>query len=447
MINDLIHEYHQNLRADPSLGADLFARLKAEMRARRLVYGDREIGVSLRPHFISRRQYRKLRRVTRILAGACEKVAAGILANPPLMDYIGLRGLERTLAVTHPGFNDLYITTRFDAFLDGEEIRFVEYNAETPSSITDQNGLNEVLFQLPAMQQLAEKYRLRQFFPVSRLFDALLATYREWGGNEVPQVAIVDWPNLPTSEEFELIRNYFVGCGVPTIICTPDELEYSNGSLYRGNFRIDLLYKRVVVHEFLKRFDETHPLCRAYQNHDVCMINPFRCKLLSKKATFDLLTDEQNTAWFSPLERRTIRQCIPWTRRLIDKKTKYWGEDVELLKFVRRQKNRFILKPNDDYGGRGICFGKKMSDSLWQEAIEDCLRTDYVVQEIINLVPVDFPIFDQESWTIQPMYVDVNPFLFMGEVHGALVRLSDSPVVNVTSGGGETGLFVVEDKL
>ena len=55
-----------------------------------------------------------------------------------------------------------------------------------------------------------------------------------------------------------------------------------------------------------------------------------------------------------------------------------------------------------------------------------------------------FPIFGESGWALQPMYVDTNPFLFEGRVEGAMVRLSDSPVVNVTSGGGETGFFVIE---
>jgi hypothetical protein len=37
------------------------------------------------------------------------------------------------------------------------------------------------------------------------------------------------------------------------------------------------------------------------------------------------------------------------------------------------------------------------------------------------------------------------PFLFRGNVCGAMVRLSISPIVNVTSGGGETGFFVIKD--
>jgi len=42
------------------------------------------------------------------------------------------------------------------------------------------------------------------------------------------------------------------------------------------------------------------------------------------------------------------------------------------------------------------------------------------------------------------MFVDTNPFLFRGKVCGAMVRLSASPIVNVTSGGGETGFFVLQ---
>ena len=42
------------------------------------------------------------------------------------------------------------------------------------------------------------------------------------------------------------------------------------------------------------------------------------------------------------------------------------------------------------------------------------------------------------------MFVDTNPFLFRGKVCGAMVRLSSTPIVNVTSGGGETGFFVIE---
>jgi len=43
------------------------------------------------------------------------------------------------------------------------------------------------------------------------------------------------------------------------------------------------------------------------------------------------------------------------------------------------------------------------------------------------------------------MFVDTNPFLFSGKVCGAMVRLSNTPIVNVTSGGGETDFFVLQE--
>jgi len=62
-----------------------------------------------------------------------------------------------------------------------------------------------------------------------------------------------------------------------------------------------------------------------------------------------------------------------------------------------------------------------------------------------RFVPRGVPIFNQTEWKLQPMFVDTNPFLFSGKVCGAMVRLSNSPVVNVTSGGGETGFFVIHE--
>jgi hypothetical protein len=243
-----------------------------------------------------------------------------------------------------------------------------------------------------------------------------------------------------------LLRNYLAGCGIPAIICAPDELEYGGGVLRRGDFRIDLVYKRVIYNEFLSRYDETHPLLRAYANRDICLINPIRCKLMHKKASFAMLTDEAYDSWFSGEERSVIHDSIPWTRMARDSRTLYRGANVDLIEHVGRNREDFIIKPNDDYGGRGITLGKSASQPEWEAAIEDALRGDYVVQEALDLETEEFPIFGDHEWSLQPMFVDTNPFIFRGDVEGAMVRLSDSPIVNVTSGGGETGFFVLEEE-
>jgi glutathionylspermidine synthase len=440
-----ISEFHDLLAADETLSPVVFEKLRSAMRKKRLLYGERPIGVALRPHFLHHKQFRALTLLAERVTNALEKVAAAVVQNPNLMNQLGLTEAERTMALVDPGFSTAGITTRLDAFVHSDDIKFVESNAENPSSLPDQEELNRLLFDLPVMAKFARRYRLRQFSPVKRLLETLLITYREWGGRGVPNVAILDWKDLPTSNEFVLLQEHFSAHGVPTIICSPDDLEYQSGELRCGAFRIDLVYKRVIIHEFLARYDDTHPLIRAYVNHDVCLVNPFRCKIMHKKAVFEMLTDKQRHDWFTKSEQEAIRRSVPWTRRIADRKTTREGREIGLLDFIRRNRSRLVLKPNDDYGGHGVHFGAQLDEREWDNAIQTALSADYIVQDALDLHPELFPIFSETDWKLQPMFVDTNPFLFRGKVCGAMVRLSATPIVNVTSGGGETGFFVLQD--
>lgn len=439
-----ISEFHDLLAADETLTPLVFEKLRSAMRKSRLLYGERPIGVALRPHLLDEEQFQALTHAAEQIASALEKAAAAVVQDPNLMDELGLTEAERRMALVDPGFSTAGVTTRLDAFVRGDEIKFVESNAENPSSLPDQEQLNRLLFQLPVMASFALRYPLRQFSPVSRLLETLLSTYHEWGGSGVPNIAILDWENLPTYHEFVLLRDRFTADGFPTIICSPDDLEYQNGQLRSGAFRIDLVYKRVIIHEFLARYDDRHPLIRAYLNHNVCLVNPFRCKIMHKKAVFEMLTDDQRQDWFTSIEKEAIHRTVPWTRRVSDRMTTRQGQEINLLEFIRRNRSSLVLKPNDDYGGHGIHFGAQLNDREWESAIERALAADYIVQEALDLHPELFPIFGETEWKLQPMFVDTNPFLFRGKVCGAMVRLSATPIVNVTSGGGETGFFVLQ---
>jgi hypothetical protein len=444
-----IAEYDELLRADGELTPETFAGLKRAMRERLLLYGEREIGVALRPHLLTRAQYARLVRASETLARAFEKISGAMVAEPSLMARVGMTELETKFALVEPGYRCPAVTTRLDAFTYGDSVKFVEYNAENPSSLPDQRGLNDVLMRLPAMREFARRHALRQFEPEAALLSSLLETFREWsdGAARAPNVAIVDWDDLPTAHEFRLLCDYFVSRGVPTIVCSPDELEYDGARLRRGDFPVDLVYKRIIIHELLNVCGERHPLLRAYADGRVCLVNSPRCKPLHKKAAFELLTDETEARrfGFTADEREVISACVPWTRRVSERMTTLDGGRVDLLEHVRQHRDSLVLKPNDDYGGRGVVVGPRVSQSVWEDALSTALEADCVVQEAIELHTEVFPVFTDSAWCFQPMYVDTNPFLFRGRFGGAMVRLSDSPVVNVTSGGGETGFFVIED--
>ena len=85
------------------------------------------------------------------------------------------------------------------------------------------------------------------------------------------------------------------------------------------------------------------------------MVNPFRCKVLHKKASPRGALRRAQRRLFDKAERRIIAEHIPWTRVVEERKTLFHGETVDLLPWMEANRERFVLKPNDDYGGPESC--------------------------------------------------------------------------------------------
>jgi uncharacterized circularly permuted ATP-grasp superfamily protein len=280
------------------------------------------------------------------------------------------------------------------------------------------------------------------------LLDSLLASYREWGGTASPPViAIVDWREVPTWSEFEILQARFEREGVPTIISDPRDLAFDGKHLVAQSRRIDLLYRRVLINDILARPAECEALLKAYTSRAVCMANALTCKIAHKKAFFAVLTDDRNAALFSDSERALIRHHIPWTRLLADMKTTRDGESFGLVQYVRKNRDNFVLKPNDEYGGTGVTLGWENDEREWDAALNRALVDgdhSWVVQERIAIRREVFPMQTPNGVEMRDMLVDLAPYLFRGKMAGFLTRLSSTGLANVTSGGGQVPAMVVE---
>ncbi len=434
------------IAGDRGINAELFARLAAEQRTLGLLHGERALCPFLRPLILARAQYDAVARAARVLAGAFERLIEAALADEELLAELDPTAREATMARIDPGYGYACVTSRLDAYLNGDDFQFLEYNAENPAGIADQSQLERVLFTLPHMREFLARYAHWLPRPQARLLTTLVAVYREWGGAvERPQIAIVDWEGVSTESEFRILQDYFTAEGYPTIIADPRALTFDGVHLRAANFRIDILYKRVVIHEFLERCDETHPLVRAYAEGRMCMVNSFRSKLAHKKLGFAILSDPRHAHLFTPAELEAIRRHIPWTRRVRPGLTTFDGGEDDLVEILRRERERLVLKPNDDYGGAGVVIGWETGAADWERAVTHALAASYVVQERAPVRKVEMQLFAEARLTREEMFVDFNPYLFRGETEGALVRLSASSLCNVSSGGGETALVVLED--
>ena len=444
-MEDLIKQLDQLIVSDTSLNPALFETLRAAQHELGLLQGNRATCPFLRPHIISRPQYETIKRAAETLAGAAEKVALAALKDDALLDLLNVTEAEKEVARIEPRYSRLCVSSRLDSYLSAKGFQFLEYNAETPAGVGDQMQLEKILFRLPVLKQFLEANPHWLPQPHLALLTSLLKTYREWGGEEdKPRIAIIDWEGVPTRSEFRVLQDYFVAEGYPALIADPHDLEYKGDYLSVDGSRIDIVYKRVVIHEFLSEFGLDHPLVKAYRQGRVCMANSFRTKLAHKKSTFAVLSDPAYEYLFDAVELEMIQKHIPWTRFVRPSRTIFQGSESDLETLILNEQKRFVLKPNDDYGGHGVFLGWESDKQQWQEALSIALHKPYVVQERVVLDKIGIPAYSDRVY-LDELFVDFNPFLFQNEVEGALIRLSPSSLLNVTSGGGQTALLVLEE--
>jgi uncharacterized circularly permuted ATP-grasp superfamily protein len=245
-----------------------------------------------------------------------------------------------------------------------------------------------------------------------------------------------------------MIRSHFERSNFRTIMADPRALEYRNGHLWVGNFRIDMIYKRVLWSELIQEMGIENPITAAIRDRAVFMTNSVSCKLMAKKASFAFLSDERNAPLFTPEQRAAIHNHIPWTRVIEERKTVYQGQEVDLLPFITERRDCFVLKPNDEYGGKGVIIGWECTLDEWNDALHHSQTTPYVVQERAEGVQRPFPSYIDGRLDISPRNVDADPYVFYGRtVYGCLTRLSSLTLLNVTAGGGSVvPCFVVEKK-
>jgi hypothetical protein len=447
-LDDAVSRYNKLLEAGAYRDLAWVEALHQRMEQNKLSAGGRLISPFLRPNFISRRQYESLVKTGEALICAIDRMEQMVLANPTLLSRLELLPAEKMLASIDPGYQALEVASRLDSHLSNGHLHFVQYNADSPSGAGYADTLADLFIEAPPVKEFRKKYALTKVGGKKHLLTALLKAYKQFGGaGKKPNIGIVEFrPAYHSGQsEYELFRDHFRNEGYAVEIVSPEQLEYRNRVLRRGDFVIDLVYRRLGVQEFLLRFDLTHPLVQAYRDRAVCVVNSFRSELAHKKAMFGLLTDESLTAKFPVAERKAIRDHVPWTRLVAAVKTTYNGENIDLPEFITQNRERLTLKPNDDYSDQHTYFGWEMDEAGWERALKQAMRSPYVVQERVDPVRSVFPLASYGHLEFRELQVDVHPHAYLGKVQGCSSWLSTGKT-GFSSAAGIAPTFILDPK-
>jgi hypothetical protein len=456
MASDPARTWHDLLHPVLGRSPDFAQKFLARLRTAKLTFGDRVHCPFLRPFFLSPENEQRVRVVAETIANLGERVVTAALQDANLLGQLHLRPAEQRLVRLPAGPGRASTASRLDAFLLPDSLKCAEYNGESPAGAGYSETLADIFREMKLFAEFSKYWDIHTYPLSAKLLDALVAAYVDFGGeSKRPQIAIVDWREVPTWSEFEILKKRFEKLRVPVVLADPRDLEFDGRKLTAHGKKIELLYRRVLINDIVARPKECGALVKAYEARAVCVANDFRCKIPHVKAFFAVLTDDQNAALFSPSEKDMIRRHIPWTRVVSDTRTKHGDESIELLAFIREHRENLVLKPSDEYGGTGVTLGWEVDEKVWDATIEKGVAAAkaagdagcWIVQERIPIRRELFPYVGKDGGVeYKDMLVDFAPYLFQGKVSGFLTRLSATGLANVTSGGGQVPAFRVRPR-
>jgi hypothetical protein len=441
---DAISEYNAIVLGAGAAAAREAARFADALKAAGVTFAGESMPSFLRPHLVERRAWRDLhesgRRVLELAVALARRVFDGDARR--LAEFLGMPPEEAAWAALDPGPPDVLLS-RLDAFATPDGPRFIEINSDAPAGFGYGDRMAEVFAGTAAFQAFAQRWAVSYQPSSPALVETLRSACAARTGVEQPTVAIVDWADVKTRADQEILREAFERAGLPALLADPRELELGGGRLLAGASAVDVVYRRALLPELLERRAESEALFEAYRSGAAYFVNSFRCRLSEDKAFFAILTDEAFADYLAAADRDLLARVLPWTRRLEERRTLKAGLEVDLVPFVLRSREQLVLKPAHGYGGQSVLVGSETAASAWESAVAAAVGGAWVVQERVPIPEEPFPVFENGELRLERLKVNVNPFYAGGAEVGAVTRASRSSVINVGAGGGSVPTFVV----
>jgi uncharacterized circularly permuted ATP-grasp superfamily protein len=425
-----VDAYNRLVERDPGSAAEQEQWLREEFVRAGITFAGEPMRSFLRPQLLGRVEWEALRRSSARLLELAARVARAAFDGDArrLCDFLGLPPAQAEWVCFDPGPPDV-VLSRLDAFVTPEGPRFLEINSDAPAGFGYGDRMAEVFARLPVFRAFAREHAVTAMPSTPALIDAVLSR-----GPTNPVVAIVDWAEVKTRADQDLLRESFAARGVACLLADPRELQLSGGRLHAQGRPVDLVYRRALLGELVERQDEVRDLLTAYRERRVVFVNSLRCALSEDKAFLGLLGGEDFAALLTADERAFVAAAVPWTRRVTASRVPYLVDHREEL----------VLKPAHGYGGESVLIGAETTAEDWERAVGTALQAPWVAQERIPPAEEPFPVFEGGRLSFDLLKVNTNPFYAAGAETGAVARASRSAVVNVSAGGGSVPTFVVE---
>ncbi|MBI4872408.1 MAG: hypothetical protein HY814_12680 [Candidatus Riflebacteria bacterium] len=418
---------------------------------RRCFYG-REGGampITLTPLFLGTDAVGRISKAAETFDRVIDKVVNGYRDDPYVRSHFLYTDLPKEWIDWDPGYAKPTVLNRHDALFDGKNLKFIEFNTDNPGGRAWLDTLEEIFRAYPMYEELIASYgKPFERSMLKSVMDSLISCYRDAGGDKPnPRVGLVSYKEYLLGSDIEITRDYLVENGVDAHFIDPRDFEYRDGGLFSGRVRFDIV-NLCIRFLFFKKFPrEMKDFLDATRDRVVTPVNPWRAIIGAHKEAMSFISNPVNHHYFSEEEQTCIREHLPWTRRLDETVTiSPDGTDVSMQEFLLHNRERLVLKPGHGAGGQDVKVGRTTDVATWNAYVRDVIGCPWwIVQEAVPVPEYEIPVLKGGKVVLEKRFLNINPYVFNGKYAGCLGRVSESNVVNVSSGGGIIPVFPLKE--
>lgn len=425
MYNDkYVKKYYEIIKENPEEYYEDFLKLKSKVKNSNAIYKGEPVPHIYQGLFYSQDDKNNFTNMCKILMNISRKVVKEYLTNREYRKLFKFPKNLENLILHDPGYDIPVPIARYDVFYNGGDIfKFCEFNTDGSSAMNEDNEIGKLLLETKAMKKFQNFYKIENvnlFTPWVKKSTKIYETIH----NKKPNLAIVDFLDIGTTYEFEKFKKVYEDNGYNCIICDIRNLKYIDGKLMYEDYQIDLVYRRAVTVEFMKHYNELTDFISAYYDNAFMMLGSFRSQIMHTKLSFKILLDQATFNFLNSEEIKFLKAHIPYTNNL----------SPEHSKELKDNKDKYILKPVDDYGSHGVYPGRQFSQEDWNKKVDIACNNNYIYQEFYSMDPIKFVEFNKLGQAeLNDFRAVLGMFIYDEEFIAPYTRIGKNPTI----GGGK----------
>lgn len=422
--NKVNRDYIDLILSNPKLYYEDYKEAFEKVGNSTAIYKGEAVPFLAHPMFVTDDELFQLEKIGDMMIAITNKLTEAYLKDPEFRKHFGFSKLLEELILVENGYDINVPVGRFDIFFkDYDNFKFCELNTDGSSAMNEDNQLAKILLESQALKDFGEQYKLDYFELFNSWVDESIKIYKKYNSNnEKPNVAIVDFIESATTYEFEEFKKAYEEKGYNCIIADPRDLKYIDGKLYHKDYKIDLVYRRIVTFELIERSHEVPDFIQAYKDRAVCVIGSIRSQVVHNKIVFKILHDEHTLSLLSEEEQAFVKKHIPYTG--------IFAGDISVFNKVLSNKETYIMKPFDLNASRGVYTGRDFSQEEWEEKLLESWNKDYLYQEYCDPYTRDFVVFENGEPIEKEFKQIIGLFMYNEKLAGLYARIGENNIIS-----------------